>query len=103
MHTRYFALLFILFIPIAAFSQEFVSAKKGRLVKDGEAYYFVGTNYWYGPLLGLEKNKARGIERLRKELDLLKKNGITNLRVMAGAEGEGLLNNVPRVAPPLQP
>lgn len=83
--------------------QEFVSVRDGRLVVGGEPYYFVGANYWYGPLLGLEKDKKRGIERLRRELDILKKNGVTNLRVMAGAEGSGPLNGIERVGPPLQP
>jgi len=103
MHTRYFTLLFILLIPAAVFSQGFVSAKNGRLMKGGEAYYFVGTNYWYGSLLGLEKDKKRGVERLRKELDFLKKNGVTNLRLLGGAEGSGPLNGVTRVSPSLQP
>lgn len=70
---------------------------------NGKPYYFVGTNYWYGGLLGLEKDKKRGVERLRKELDFLKANGVTNLRLMAGAEGSGPLNGVTRVGPPLQP
>jgi mannan endo-1,4-beta-mannosidase len=97
------ALLAILTTVVFASAQQFVSVRDGRFVNGGDAYYFVGANYWYGPLLGLETDKKRGIERLRKELDLLKKNGVTNLRIMAGAEGEGLLNNVPRVGPPLQP
>jgi mannan endo-1,4-beta-mannosidase len=53
--------------------------------------------------LGLEKNKKKGIKRLRRELDFLKKNGVNNLRIMAGAEGSGLINGVTRVGPPLQP
>ncbi|MDM7922587.1 MAG: cellulase family glycosylhydrolase [Pyrinomonadaceae bacterium] len=73
------------------------------MTADGKPYYFVGTNYWYGSLLGLEKDRRRGIERLRKELDFLKANGVTNLRLMAGAEGSGMLNGVTRVGPPLQP
>lgn len=102
---RHFVIAFlsILAAAVVANGQQFVAVRDGRLEKGGEAYYFVGANYWYGPLLGLEADRKRGIERLRKELDLLKKNGVTNLRVMAGAEGKGLLNNVPRVAPPLQP
>jgi mannan endo-1,4-beta-mannosidase len=66
-------------------------------------YYYVGTNYWYGSLLGLEQEKSKGVERLRKELDFLKANGVTNLRLMAGAEGSGMINGVSRVKPPLQP
>lgn len=56
-----------------------------------------------GALLGGETDKRRGIERLRRELDLLKSLGIDNLRVLAGAEGEGLLNGITRVGPVLQP
>ena len=80
----------------------FVKVSGDQFKIDGKPYYFIGTNYWYGSLLGLEKDKKRGIERLRRELDFLKKNGVTNLRVLAGAEGAGLINGVTRVGPPLQ-
>ena len=81
----------------------FVTVKNHQFYIGEKPYYYIGTNYWYGTLLGLEKDKKRGIERLRKELDFLKANGVTNLRIMAGAEGSGLINGVNRVAPPLQP
>ena len=80
----------------------FVTVKGNQFFKNGKPYYFIGTNYWYGTLLGLEKDKKRGVERLKKELDFLKANGVTNLRIMAGAEGSGLINGVTRVGPPLQ-
>lgn len=83
-------------------AQSFVSVKDHQLILNNKPYYFIGTNYWYGSLLGLEKDKRRGIERLRKELDFLKKNGVTNLRLLGAAEGSGLLNGVTRVGPPLQ-
>jgi len=96
------SIIFLLF-SIAAFAQsEFIKAEKGQFVVGGKPYYYVGTNYWYGGLLGLEKDKRRGAERLRRELDFLKANGVTNLRVLGGAEGEGLINDVPRVGPSLQ-
>ena len=41
--------------------------------------YFVGTNFWYGALIEED--------RLCKELDSLKSIGITNLRVLVGADG----------------
>ena len=99
------ALIFIVMpLPIKSSAQaSFVAVKNHQFYADGKPYYFIGTNYWYGGLLGLEKDKQKGIERLRKELDFLKANGVTNLRVMAGAEGEGMINGVMRVAPPLQP
>ena len=90
-------------MPAAAQPRGFVTASDGRLMLDKKPYYFIGANYWYGPLLGLEKDKRRGIGRLRRELDLLKQNGVTNLRLLAGAEGSGELNGVVRVGPPLQP
>lgn len=81
----------------------FVSVDGHKLYRNNVPYYFVGANYWYGSLLGLEKDKKRGVERLRKELDFLKANGVSNLRLMAGAEGSGALNGITRVGPPLQP
>lgn len=96
--------IILLLFSIVAFAQDsFVKVKNQQFVINDKPYYYVGTNYWYGGLLGLEKDKRRGAERLRRELDFLKANGVTNLRVMAGAEGEGLLNAVPRVGPALQP
>src|SRR6187549_3464732 len=93
----------ICLFSFAALAQaQFVKVKNGQFFVGDKPYYFIGTNYWYGTLLGLEKDKKRGIERLRKELDFLKKNGVTNLRIMAGAEGVGLINGITRVGPPLQ-
>jgi mannan endo-1,4-beta-mannosidase len=89
---------------LSLFAQSpFVKVKNHQFFIGDKPYYFIGTNYWYGTLLGLEKDKKRGVERLRKELDFLKANGVTNLRILAGAEGSGLINGVTRVGPPLQP
>jgi mannan endo-1,4-beta-mannosidase len=87
----------------AAERPSFVTVKNHRFYVKDRPYYFVGTNYWYGGLLGLMKDKRRGAERLRRELDFLKANGVTNLRLLAGAEGSGMINGVVRVGPPLQP
>src|SRR6185436_5285986 len=102
--------LFAAVVLIASFSSvalaqraEFVNARGGQLFIGKNPYYFIGTNYWYGSLLGLENDKKRGVMRLRRELDFLKKSGVTNLRIMAGAEGSGLISGVERVGPPLQP
>ena len=35
-------------------------------------------------------------------MDFLKANGVTNLRLLGGAEGSGMINGVIRVGPPLQ-
>ena len=82
--------------------QNYVQRKEHQFILNGKPYYYIGTNYWYGSVLALQKDKARGIDRLRKELDFLKSKGINNLRVMAGAEGSGLVHGVERVGPPLQ-
>lgn len=95
--------LFALFTVCCFGKSSFVKVEGNQFKIDGKPYYFIGTNYWYGTLLGLEKDKKRGIKRLRKELDFLKKNGVNNLRIMAGAEGTGMINGVNRVSPPLQP
>ncbi|MFV0387706.1 MAG: beta-mannosidase [Pyrinomonadaceae bacterium] len=100
--TGFFLLAFFIFASIA-FPADFVYVKDGRFYRANKLYRFVGTNYWYGGLLALRKDPNRGILRLRKELDFLKKNGVKNLRILGGAEGTGLINNVYRVGPALQP
>ena len=62
-----------------------VTVKDGQFFKGSEPYYFVGANYWYGPLLGARNIGDR--ERLIKELDLMDSIGIDNLRILVGAEG----------------
>ena len=107
--TKFSTAILLVFVFIVSFAanlfagSSFVSVKNRQFYAGGKPYYYIGTNYWYGSLLGLEKDKKKGVERLRKELDFLKANGVTNLRIMAGAEGSGMINGVMRVAPPLQP
>lgn len=71
----------------------------GQFVRDGKPYYFVGTNFWYGAILGSE-GEGGNRERLHKELDFLKSIGINNLRVLVGADGENDIKT--RVEPSLQ-
>ena len=91
------------FAAEASARPSFVTVRGHQLYSDNRPYYFVGTNYWYGSLLGLSKDEKRGVERLRKELDFLKAHGVNNLRLLGGAEGAGMINGVVRVGPPLQP
>lgn len=81
----------------------FVKVKNQQFVINEKAYYYIGTNYWYGGLLALQKDPVRGKQRLIKELDFLKAQGINNLRVLVGSEGKGKINGVDRVEPSLQP
>ncbi|ALI98496.1 glycoside hydrolase 5 family protein [Rufibacter tibetensis] len=70
---------------------DFVKTDGHMFTLGGRPYYYIGTNYWYGGLLA-STGQGGDRTRLTKELDLLKKVGVTNLRVLAGAEGP---NNQP--------
>ncbi|MBP1676372.1 MAG: Mannan endo-1,4-beta-mannosidase [Bacteroidetes bacterium] len=77
----------------------FVVVKDGQFVAGGKPCYFIGTNFWYGAILG-SKAEGGNRERLLRELDFLKAQGISNLRILIGADGE---NGVPsKVEPTLQ-
>ena len=67
-----------------ASKSDFITVKNKQFIKNDKAYHYIGTNYWYGALLGAESGNR---ERLVAELDDLKAHGIVNLRVMIGAEG----------------
>ena len=79
---------------------DFVRVQGQQFTLNGQPYRYIGANYWYGGLLATQGNTGR--KRLRKELNFLKKKGVTNLRVMVGAEG--LTHGYQyRVLQPLQP
>ncbi len=63
-------------------------------------YYYIGTNFWYGPILAADC-EGGDYARLTAELDSLKALGIDNLRVLAG--GDGLPGVPTRIEPVLQP
>jgi mannan endo-1,4-beta-mannosidase len=65
----------------------FVRVQGSQMLLNGKPYHYVGANYWYGVLLA-GVNGAAGKARLKRELDFMKTQGITNLRVFVGAEGE---------------
>lgn len=65
----------------------FYKVVNGQFSRNGAPYYFVGTNFWYGSILGSE-GQGGNRERLAAELDTLKALGIENLRVMVGSDGE---------------
>ncbi len=65
----------------------FVTVVDGHFMRDGKPYYYVGTNFWYGAILGSE-GQGGDRERLCRELDQMKAMGIDNLRILVGSDGE---------------
>lgn len=75
-------------------SSEYVKVVDGEFMLNGEPVSFVGTNFWYGPIIASE-GRGGNRERLHKELDALKSIGVTNLRILVGSDGpEGVAYKV---------
>lgn len=84
------AILFLLMVALAlpmVAQSKFVTIQDGHFLKDGKPYYYVGTNFWYGAILGSE-GQGGDRQRLCQELDLMKSMGIDNLRILVGSDGE---------------
>ena len=78
---------------------DFVRVEDGRFMIGDSVYRFIGTNFWYGPILASE-GQGGDRERLAKELDFLHSRGIDNLRILVGGDGE---ENIPsHIRPVLQ-
>lgn len=65
----------------------FVKVENGHFVRNGKPYYYVGTNFWYGAILGSE-GQGGDRQRLCRELDYMKEMGIDNLRILVGSDGQ---------------
>ena len=65
----------------------FVRVENGQFIRNGKPYYYIGTNFWYGAILGSEGEGGNRV-RLCRELDSLKSIGIDNLRILVGSDGE---------------
>ncbi len=77
----------------------FVTVKDGQFVRNGKPYTYVGTNFWYGPILASD-GQGGDYARLCLELDTLQALGVENLRVLVGGDGpDGVFS---RVEPTLQ-
>ena len=94
------ALAVTLFMLVScARAADFTRVSDGHFLRHGQPYTFVGTNFWYGPILASE-GRGGNIDRLCKELDALKALGLENLRVLVGGDGpDGVFS---RVDPALQ-
>lgn len=81
----------LLFSVNASLAQTFVRTDNGHFKSAGHDYYYIGSNFWYGAMLGA---KGGNRARLVKELDLLKANGVNNLRILVGADGPARASKV---------
>jgi mannan endo-1,4-beta-mannosidase len=70
-------------------ASEFVTVEGTHFRLRGKTYYFAGTNVWYGGYLGAD-GATGDRQRLVTELDRLKANGITNIRVLGISEASEL-------------
>lgn len=78
---------------VAEAVNEFVTVDGRTFSRQGKTYYVVGTNMWFGGYLGSE-GAVGDRERLIRELDLLQRTGINNLRVLAASEQSELMRAV---------
>ncbi len=83
----------------AQLEKPFVTVKDGKFYRGDSVYKYVGTNFWYGAILASE-GQGGNRERLAKELDLMQECGISNVRVLVGAEGPDTLAD--HIVPVLQ-
>jgi mannan endo-1,4-beta-mannosidase len=79
-------LSFFMTMTIAA-KGDFVKVSDGHFVRSGKPYYYVGTNFWYGAILA-SQGQGGNRQRLKKELDCMKRMGIDNLRILVGSDGQ---------------
>lgn len=88
-----------LVVAVAAVSctkpkSSFVQVRDGHFFRGGAVYNFIGTNFWYGPILASD-GPGGDYGRLVKELDTLRSLGVTNLRVLVGGDGpEGVFSHI---------
>lgn len=97
--TFFLVALMVISCQQVPMEKPFVKVQGHQFTINGKPHYFVGANYWYGAILG-STGRGGNRDRLIKELDMMKDHGITNLRVLVGAEGPD--NQPYRVTPALQ-
>ena len=99
----YFLIFSVIVFKSNTAQQVFIKQQQNQLMLNNKTYHFIGTNMWYANLLAMPDNKGGNRKRLVKELDFLKQNGITNIRVLIGSQGENkLVNGVNPVHPAVQ-
>lgn len=72
----------------------YVTVHDGKFYQGDKEYRYVGTNFWYGAILGSE-GRGGNRERLVQELDDMRELGIDNVRVLVGGDGrEGIASHI---------
>ena len=69
--------LFLMAAAGCTAKMQFVQVVDGHFVRDGKPYTYIGTNFWYGPILASE-GQGGDYARLCLELDTLKALGLEN-------------------------
>jgi len=91
LHSLFFLILVSLLGLIACQKKDtqqekaFVRVVGDHFMIGNKSYRYIGANFWQGAYLGADIIPG-GKERLKRELDLMKKDGILNLRIMASCE-----------------
>lgn len=78
---------------------DFVRVRNGRFYIGEKPYTYVGANFWYGAILASE-GRGGNRKQLKRELDLMQRNGINNLRILVG--GDGPEGDPRQISPSLQ-
>ena len=98
-----FIVSFTLLINNTTAQPFFVKRQQHNFTINNKRYHFIGANMWYANLLAMPDEKNGNRKRLLQELDFLQQQGITNLRILVGAEGENKrINGITPVHPALQ-
>ena len=72
----------------------YITVHDGKFYQGDQEYRYVGTNFWYGAILGSE-GRGGNRERLIQELDDMQAVGIDNVRVLVGGDGrEGIPSHI---------
>lgn len=74
---------------------DFIRVRNGKFELHDKPYFYVGTNMWFGCYVA-DAALPDGRARLARELDRLKKIGVTNIRLLAGSESSPLVGAIPR-------
>ena len=75
-------------------SSPYVRVEEGHFIRNGRPYSYIGTNFWYGPILASE-GEGGNYDRLVRELDTIKSLGVDNLRVLVGGDGpDGVFSHI---------